>query len=184
MWGGKTEALISRLVRAELQNIPVLAVQPKANLRYQTHDLRAHSGASFPAHPIEHGEELSELVRRLEPQVVGIDEFFMIPGAVQAVQRLMAQKCKVVVATLDMDAEARVWEEVAQLLGLAEEVHKCPAVCARCKSDAYYSFKKAGMPKERVVVGAGDIYEPRCYACFVRGQQAKQAEEGGDSLFR
>jgi thymidine kinase len=182
MWGGKTEALISRLVRAELQSIPVMALQPRCNDRYGTHDLKAHSGASFPAVPIQDGDELLEHVRRRDPLVVGIDEFFMIPGALDAVRQLMEQQRKIVIATLDMDAEAVVWEEVGPLLGLAEEVHKCPAVCARCKNDAYYTFKRAGAPEGRVLVGAGEVYEPRCYPCFVAGQRAKAAEER-DSLY-
>lgn len=183
MWGGKTEALISRLVRARLQEIPALAFNPRRNDRYGTEDIRAHSGASFPAHPVSDGDEILAIVAEQAPRVVGIDEFFMIENALAAVQALVRGGVKVVVATLDMDSEGRAWETIGPLLAMAEEVVKCPAVCASCKKDAFWTFRKGVAPKDRVLVGADEFYEPRCYDCFVRGQEEKAAQTGERSLF-
>ena len=52
MWGGKTEALISRLVRARLMDIETLAFNPVRNDRYGTTDIVAHSGATIPARAV------------------------------------------------------------------------------------------------------------------------------------
>ncbi len=183
MWGGKTEALISRLVRARIQEIPVLAFNPHLNDRYGTRDIRAHSGASFPANPVHSGEDILEVVRREQPQVVGIDEFFMIPSALAAVEYMVHRRIKVVVSTLDLDSEGVIWEGLGQLLAMAEEVVKCPAVCAVCKADAYFTFRKGYAPSERVLVGADEFYEPRCRRCFDQGQEAKRAATGEGSLF-
>ena len=184
MWGGKTEALISRLVRARIQEIPVLAFNPKTNDRYGTRDIRAHSGASFPAVSVGSGADILESVQREQPKVVGIDEFFMIPGALKAVEFLVHKRIKVVVSTLDLDSEGVIWEDLGQLLAMAEEVVKCPAVCAVCKADAYFTFRKGFAPSERVLVGADDFYEPRCRTCFDEGQEAKRAATGEGSLFK
>lgn len=183
MWGGKTEALISRLTRAKLQDIRTLAFHPAKNQRYGISDIRAHSGAGFPAIGVESGAGIREIVRREKPRVIGIDEFFMIPGCLPVVKELVRAEHKVVVATLDMDSDGVVWDSVGQLLAIAEEVVKCPAVCAQCKKDAFFTFRKAHAPAERVLVGAGEFYEPRCGACFVQGQEAKRAQTGEDSLF-
>ncbi len=163
--------------------IPTLAFNPRQNDRFGTTDIRAHSGARFPALAVETGAEILAHVWREEPRVVGIDEIFMIRGALDAVRRLTADGVKVVIATLDMDSEGEVWDEVGPLLAMAEEVVKCPAVCASCKRDAFYTFRKGAAPGSRVLVGAGDYYEPRCYACFRAGQQAKVAQTGEGSLF-
>ena len=183
MWGGKTEALISTLVRARIQEIPTLAFNPAKNARYGTRDVRAHSGASFPAIAVRSGAEILAAVAQQQPRLVGIDEFFMIEGALEAVQSLRRSGQRLVIATLDMDSEGRAWESVGDLLGLAEEVVKCPAVCAACKADAYFTFRKGMAPTERVLVGADDFYEPRCWTCFVDGQEAKAAQSGEGSLF-
>jgi len=183
MWGGKTEALVSRLVRAQIQDIPVLAFNPQRNQRYGTNDIKAHSGAHFPAIPVENGDEIVQICKERDPAVIGIDEFFMIPEAMKAVRALLDRHAKIVVATLDMDSEARVWDSVAQLLGLAEEVIKCPAVCASCKADAYYTFRKGMAPSSRVLVGTDDFYEPRCRSCFEAGQEAKRFQDGEEGLF-
>ena len=183
MWGGKTEALISALVRARIQEIPTLAFNPAKNARYGTKDIRAHSGASFPAIAVTSGAEILAHVHDLQPQLVGIDEFFMIEGAIEAVRVLRARGTRVVIATLDMDSEGATWESVGELLGIAEEVVKCPAVCAACKADAYFTFRRGRAPAGRVLVGAGEFYEPRCWACFDEGQRSKRAQVGRGSLF-
>lgn len=171
MWGGKTEALISRLVRARIQNVRVKAFQPAANTR-DGDRIRAHSGASFPAIPVADGRAIVE--EGGDADVIGIDEVFMIEGIVDAVRRLMSMRKKVVMATLDMDSEGNVWEPVGQILGMAQEVQKCPAVCTSCKHDAYYTYRRPGAPSDRVLVGAGDVYEPRCFTCWAAGQEEKR----------
>jgi len=183
MWGGKTEALVSRLVRARLQDIPTVAFNPLRNNRFDTTDIRAHSGARFPATPVETGEQIVQVAKDSGAQVVGIDEFFMIDDCFTAVTTLVRSGCKVIVATLDLDSEGRPWESVGSLLAIAAEVVKCPAVCAQCKRDAYFTFRRGNAPGDRVLVGADDFYEPRCGECFRAGQEAKRAAGGEGSLF-
>jgi len=182
MWGGKTEGLISRLVRAQLQRVNVVAFNPAANTRAAASEITAHSGARFPAIPIENGEEI--LAHAEHADVVGIDEIFMIPGVVGAVRTLKDRGKKIVVATLDMDSEGHVWEPVGEILGIAEEVVKCPAVCAVCKKDAYFTYRLPEAPPGRVLVGAGNFYEPRCHECWSSGQAEKQSARGQRQFFR
>ncbi|MBI4881287.1 MAG: thymidine kinase [Planctomycetes bacterium] len=182
MWGGKTEGLISRLVRARIQKVRVAAFTPAINTRDGEACIRSHSGASFPAVPVQSGEELLEHADQAD--VVGIDEAFMISGIVEAVRELNDRRKKIVMATLDMDSEGKVWEPVGHLLGMAEEIVKCPAVCSVCKHDAYYTFRLPDAPSERLLVGAGDFYEPRCYPCWEEGQREKRIARGQQHLFR
>jgi thymidine kinase len=181
MWGGKTEGLISRLVRARIQNVHVKAFNPNVNQRTAVDEIKAHSGAAFPAIPVASGEEV--LAKAYDAEVVGIDEVFMIPGIVDAVRTLVSLKKKIVIATLDMDSEGSVWESVGQILGMAQEVVKCPAVCATCKRDAYYTFRRPDAPNERILVGAANFYEPRCHSCWAAGQAEKKRRANQKKLF-
>jgi thymidine kinase len=56
-------------------------------------------------------------------------------------------------------------------------------VCSVCKKDAYYTFRRGSAPNDRVLVGADDYYEPRCFTCWLRGQEEKEASDGPGSLF-
>lgn len=181
MWGGKTEGLISRLVRARIQNVHVKAFNPRVNHRAAVDEIRAHSGAAFPAIPVEDGKQVLE--EAYDAEVVGIDEVFMIPGIVDAVRTLMSLKKKIVIATLDMDSEGNVWESVGQILGMAQEIVKCPAVCSTCKRDAHYTFRRAEAPNERILVGAANFYEPRCYLCWAAGQAEKKRQVTQKKIF-
>ena len=52
------------------------------------------------------------------------------------------------------------------LLAVAEEITKCLAVCARCGEPANRSQRLAAGSTERIEVGAAELYEARCRACF------------------
>jgi thymidine kinase len=49
-------------------------------------------------------------------------------------------------------------------LAIAEEVHKIQAICTQCGATASYT-QRLTTDKERVVVGAIDVYEARCRRC-------------------
>jgi thymidine kinase len=50
------------------------------------------------------------------------------------------------------------------LLAIAEQIHKIQAICARCGAPASYT-QRLTESRERVVVGAADVYEARCRRC-------------------
>jgi thymidine kinase len=52
-----------------------------------------------------------------------------------------------------------------QLLAVAEYITKTLAICVRCGNPANRT-QRLIQSDERVVVGAGDIYEARCRRCF------------------
>jgi thymidine kinase len=70
----------------------------------------------------------------------------------------------VIVAGLDMDYRGVPFGPMPELLAIAEEVRKIQAICTRCGAPASYTQRITG-DKERVVVGATDVYEARCRRC-------------------
>ena len=45
----------------------------------------------------------------------------------------------------------------------ATKIEVCPAVCAKCENDAYYTRRKKSITNEQIEVGGSDEYEPLCY---------------------
>ena len=71
----------------------------------------------------------------------------------------------VIVAGLDQDYLGRPFEPMPQLLAIAEYITKTLAICMRCGNPANHTQRLIDSD-ERVIVGAGDIYEARCRRCF------------------
>ena len=160
----------------------VKAFNPQQNTRDGANSIRAHSGASFAAMPVEDGAQI--VAESVDADVIGIDEIFMIDGIVEAVRKLVAAKKKVVMATLDMDSEGNVWESVGQILGMAQEVVKCPAVCTSCKHDAYYTFRRAGAPDARVARRRRQLLRAALLHLLGRGSAGEGVGTGTGRLLR
>jgi thymidine kinase len=59
------------------------------------------------------------------------------------------------------------------MLAVAEYITKTHAICVICGNPANYTQRKT-QSKERVVVGAADIYEARCRNCFEPPEDSKK----------
>jgi len=69
------------------------------------------------------------------------------------------------VAGLDMDFTGKPFGQMPFLLAKADYVTKLHAICVRCGNIANYSYRK--IPNEdQVMLGAKDVYEPRCRKCY------------------
>lgn len=176
MFSGKTEELIRRLRRAQIARQRVVVFKPKIDDRYDAVQIVSHSSQRLESLPIERASEIEPLVRRHEPQVVGIDEAqFFDETLLDVVERLADRGTRVVVAGLDLDYLGRPFGPIPGLLAIAESITKQLAVCMVCGAPAARSQRvsatldERGPSGEQVLVGAGESYEARCRRCFVRG---------------
>jgi thymidine kinase len=97
---------------------------------------------------------------------VGIDEAqFLGDGLIEVCETLANQGKRVVVAGLDQDYRGNPFEPIPQLLALAESITKTMAVCMVCGAPANRT-QRLTASDQRIVVGAGEVYEPRCRKCF------------------
>jgi thymidine kinase len=176
MFSGKSEELIRRLRRAQIAKQKVQVFKPAIDNRYSAEDVVSHNAQRLPSQQIASARDI---LARLEPgtQVVGIDEAqFLDMELVQVCERLANAGVRVIVAGLDQDYRGRPFEPVPQLLAIAEYITKTRAICVRCGQAALRS-QRLGASTERVVVGAGETYEPRCRACY------EDPEAEGETLF-
>jgi len=164
MFSSKTTKLLLALERFKHQHKQILVFKPSIDVRYSNSDVVSHSGWSHNAVTIKTGADVLECLSEIDttPEVVAVDEAFMIPGIAEVLIWLYRTGIDVVVSTLDLSATAKPFSEVEKLMAWATNVEKCTAVCTECGRDAHYTHKKQ-VSGEEIEVGGSELYEPRCF---------------------
>lgn len=164
MFSGKTEELIRRLRRAQIAQQTVAIFKPKIDHRYSADHIVSHNDQRIPSIAVKNAWEILE--NSGEAQVIAIDEGqFFGPELVEVCERLANQGRRVIVAGLDQDYRGQPFEPMPQILAVAESITKTLAVCMKCGNPANRTQRISGS-RDRVLVGATDIYEARCRLCF------------------
>ena len=164
MFSGKTEELIRRMRRARIARQRVEIFKPALDTRFSAADVVSHDENVIPPTPVATADQI--LLLAADATVIGIDEaqFFSL-DLVGVCQRLAGQGKRVIVAGLDQDYRGQPFEPIPQLMAVAEFVTKLHAICVVCGAPANHSQRiQASGP--RVLLGAGEAYEPRCRAHF------------------
>ena len=161
MYGGKTTKLLSALERYVYQNKKVALFKPSIDNRYSTEMVVTHSGVEWEAYRVPDGFAILEYLPE-DTEIVAVDEQFMIPGSANALLELFALGKTVLVSTLQLSYEPFPFREVSRLLPFATSIEVCPAVCAHCDADAYYTRRTSG-GTEVIEIGGAEAYEPVCF---------------------
>ena len=175
MFSGKTEELIRRLRRAAIARQKVEIFKPSIDKRYSEAEIVSHDQQKIKSRTIDKPEDI--LKYALESQVVGIDEAqFFDESLVKVCQTLANMGKRVIVAGLDQDFRGKPFEPIPQLLAVAEYITKTHAICVICGNPANHTYRTSKQ-KDKVVVGAADIYEARCRNCFIPPDQEEETNE-------
>lgn len=179
MFGGKTTRLISSLERFMYQNKNVILFKPKIDNRYAKDDVITHSGIKWSNKKnsnfnkvcnVSSGDEMMQIFssydREYNLDVVAVDEVFMIDGAAQHLIEIYKRGKTVLVSSLQLSSHGEPYEEMLQLLPWATSVQICPAVCAVCGEDAFFTTKIAGKNMKVIEIGGSELYQPRCFSHF------------------
>jgi thymidine kinase len=164
MFSSKTTKLLSSLERFKLQKKNIVVFKPAMDDRYSEGEVVSHSGWKHPAITVKEGADILQVLADADdsPDVVAVDEAFMIPGVAEVLTWLYRSGISVVVSTLDLSYSGKPFGEVEKLLPWATRVEKCAAVCTECGRDAFYTHKKQ-VTGEEIEVGGSELYEPRCF---------------------
>src|SRR5713226_7072447 len=176
MFSGKSEELIRRLRRARIARQKVQVFKPDIDSRFSENHIVSHSEMRHESAVVRGAAELMALVEQ-DTEVVGIDEGQFFDNELVAVVNDLARRgLRVIIAGLDQDYTGKPWEPMPQLLAIAEYITKTHAICMKCGQPANYS-QRTFESEERVAVGAADMYEARCRACFVPHADAPTVHE-------
>lgn len=167
MFSGKTEELIRRLKRAQYAYQRVMVFKPSKDIRYDENNVVSHDDNMILSTPVNFAKDI--LDRSEEYSVIGIDEAqFFDMALVQVCQTLAFKGKRVIVAGLDMDFAGNPFGPVPQLLAVAEYITKVHAICVHCGNLATHSYRLSE-DSAQVLLGAKDLYEPRCRVCYHEG---------------
>jgi thymidine kinase len=175
MFSGKSEELIRRLRRAQIARQKVQIFKPIVDDRSGEGHIVSHSEMKLASENVGTSDDL---LRRVDDdtEVVGIDEGQFFDAGLPAVCNRLADRGKrVIVAGLDQDFLGRPFEPMPQLLAIAEYITKTLAICVICGAPANHS-QRLVPSRDRVFVGATDVYEARCRHCFDPALAATPAE--------
>jgi len=162
MMSSKTTRLLAAIDRFRFQNLKVVAFKPKLDRRYTPEEISTHNGGKISAVLVSSGDEILRHAELTNPDVVAVDEAFMIDGSADAVIQLFRQGVTIVVSSIEMSATCNVFTEMEKMLPWATRIEKCAAVCLICGEDAFYTQKKIADLAE-IAVGGSELYEPRCW---------------------
>ena len=164
MFSGKTEELIRRLKRVKIANLKVEIFKPAIDTRYDEVKIVSHDTNEIHSTPIDNSQKI--LLLSNDVDVIGIDEAqFFDEELPHVCDELARRGIRVIVAGLDMDYLRKPFGPMPSLLAKADYVTKLHAICVKCGHIANYSYRK--IPNEdQVMLGATDVYEPRCRVCF------------------
>jgi thymidine kinase len=167
MFSGKTEELIRRLKRVKIANLKVEIFKPTIDVRYDEVKIVSHDTNAIQSTPIDNSQKI--LLMSQEVDVIGIDEAQFFDEQLPMVcDELAKQGVRVIVAGLDMDYLGNPFGPMPAILAKADYVTKVHAICVQCGNIANYSYRK--IPNEdQIMLGARDVYEPRCRVCYNEG---------------
>ena len=163
MFGGKTTRMLAALERYQYQNRSTKLFKPKIDVRYSEEKVVTHKGQQHTSILIEDGRQIIE--HGHDADVVAVDEMFMIPQSAQALLELFRQGKTILVSTLQLSSQPEGYmpfREVMELMPWATSIEVCPAVCAKCDRDAYYT-ERLIKEERKVLVGSAESYQPVCW---------------------
>src|ERR1700739_323817 len=164
MFSGKTEELIRRLKRVKIANLKVKIFKPAIDTRFDEEKIVSHDTNAIHSIPVKKAKEILNLAKDVD--VVGIDEAqFFDEEIVSVCKELAINGIRVIVAGLDMDFQGKPFGQVPNLLAVADYITKVHAICVKCGNIANISYRKTA-DSEQVLLGAKDVYEPRCRICY------------------
>lgn len=167
MFSGKTEELLRRLRRSQYAHQKVLVIKPARDTRYDEVNIVSHDSNFMPSINVERAADIIVLSEGYS--VIGIDEVqFFDHTLLQIVQNLAFEGKRIIVAGLDMDYLGNPFGVMPGLLAVAEYITKVHAICVHCGNLATHSYRLSDND-ELIMLGAKDLYEPRCRVCYQEG---------------
>lgn len=168
MGAGKSKYLIFELDKCLRKKKNVIAFKPLIDDRYAINEIVSHANDRFPAIAIESANEIYQHLANMDshPDVVGIDELFMLEGASDVVIWLFKNGIDVFVSSLDLSFACIPFGEITKIMPYATQINKMTSACVICGGDARYTYKKIEDELENeICVGGFQLYEPRCIKC-------------------
>ena len=172
MFSGKTEELIKRIKKAELDNKKFIVFKPKTDSRNPKDKIISHGKSEIGAKIVEAPKDIFSYSKNLD--VVGIDEAqFFNQDLVDVCNKLANRGVRVIVSGLDMDYKGIPFGPIPNLMACSEEVTKVHAICVETGELANYSYRK-NATNDLILVGEKKEYEPLSRSAFIKKMEKRE----------
>ncbi|KAK3271882.1 hypothetical protein CYMTET_19795 [Cymbomonas tetramitiformis] len=166
MFSGKTTEMTRIIKRFRLAGKECLVIKYAGDTRYDDvakQCVVTHDNQSLAACPARMLADLNEEAQQYD--VIGVDEGQFFPDVVEFAERWANNGKIVVIAALDGTFQRKAFNNILELVPLAEKVTKLTAVCNICSQDAPFS-KRLGGELEVELIGGADKYVAVCRDCY------------------
>ncbi len=170
MFAGKSEELIRRVKRMEYAHQKYICFKPSIDNRYSNDEIVSHSNRKTKSINIQYAKEIYKYLDNTYTAVV-VDEIqFLDEDIIEVCSDLADKGYRVIVGGLDSDFKGEPFEITAKLMAKAEFVSKLTAICVKCgapgtRTQRIVNGKPASYYDPIIIVGASQLYEPRCRHC-------------------
>lgn len=172
MFSGKSEWLIEKLRKHEGKDA-ILAIRYKGDDRYSTTSIFSHNGDTFAAKSANHLTNIIIHLKTNDFTILGIDEIqFYEPELKEVLFDLRKKGKTIYTAGLDVDYLLEPWETTEEVAAIADSIEKLLAQCVDCgkpasKTQRLIDGKPAPKDSPRILIGARELYIPRCEDHFI-----------------
>ncbi|KAM3145845.1 hypothetical protein pb186bvf_002140 [Paramecium bursaria] len=165
MFSGKTSELMRLVKRFTIAERKVLVLNYANDCRYSDESvISTHDKTHFKAIKIT---QLSDIERQCTHyDVVAIDEGQFFQDIVTFSEKLANDGKIILIAALDGTFDRKPFNNILELVPLAEKVKKLNAVCWFCKQEIAAFTKRIVESQEIELIGGDEMYKPACRNCF------------------
>ncbi len=170
MFSGKTSRLIA-MANANLVAGNKIKIYKPSNDTRSAGELITHDGISVSAEVIDKNSLFVFVDNQAEIILFDEAQFFNKEKFGSLISLLLEWDCEVICAGLSQDFDGCPFGAMPELLSRADEIINLKAVCSKCKgiNIATRTFRR-GDSTEQVVVGGKELYEARCFKCWMEDE--------------
>ncbi len=171
MFAGKTEEFLRRIRRIKYAKIDFIIFKPQIDNRYFKDSIVSHNFNSMKCEIVKDSQEINKYLKNNPKiKVIGIDEIQFFDNKIVKLVEDIVNNGKIVIASgLDLDYKNEPFQNIKDLLPLAEFVDKLHAICIKCGNLASRTKKIAknvSQNTKRILIGSNNFYEARCRNCY------------------
>ncbi len=183
MFSGKSEELTRRLRRAVFAEKTMMLVRPDMDNRKTRNifDLvakepRLNSYCGLQLAVVNSKQKLQAELDRFSTDILALDEaqfltFEFLDLIVELLEKNKDHDFTIIVSGLNMDADARPFGIMPDLMARADEILLLTAICTECRNAQASFTQKIGGSGKQIEIGDENIYTARCRKCFVRASK-------------
>lgn len=163
MFSGKTTELMRIMERHRIAGRRCLMVKYQGDTRYSENDMVTHSGKMEKAMSVMSAASVLNIMDNYDVFCFDEGQFM---GSLSDTCEYLADRGKIViVAALNCDYKRTArFQNMSELLCVAEEITSLKAVCVICGNDASFTHRTS-KDTDLEVIGGADKYEARCRNC-------------------